>query len=77
MSCARDNVPILGWLILRGRCRGCGLPISTRYPGTETLVGLLFVGVFNVEAAIGPLDIVDRGMVLVGLRLSLELLSVA
>jgi 3-dehydroquinate dehydratase/shikimate dehydrogenase len=37
---ARDNVPIVGWLALRGRCRHCGLPISVRYPSIEGLVGL-------------------------------------
>ncbi|MDG3007701.1 prepilin peptidase [Paludisphaera mucosa] len=69
----RHNVPILGWLILGGRCRGCGLPISMRYPCTEALVGLISVGVFSIEAALSPVDIVDRGLVLVGLRLFLEL----
>lgn len=32
---ARDNVPVLGWLLLRGRCRDCGEPISVRYPLVE------------------------------------------
>jgi leader peptidase (prepilin peptidase)/N-methyltransferase len=36
----RDNVPILGWISLRGRCRFCSLPISRRYPIVESLVGL-------------------------------------
>lgn len=40
---ARDNVPVLTWLILRGRARCCGAPISPRYPLTELAVGLLFV----------------------------------
>ncbi len=34
-----DNVPILGWLWLRGRCGDCGPPISARYPLVEFLVG--------------------------------------
>jgi leader peptidase (prepilin peptidase)/N-methyltransferase len=38
----RDNIPVLSWLILRGRCRGCGAPISVRYPVIEGLTGLLF-----------------------------------
>jgi leader peptidase (prepilin peptidase)/N-methyltransferase len=46
---AGDNVPILGWLALRGECRACGLPISKRYPLIEALVGLLFVGLYVVD----------------------------
>ena len=37
---ARDNVPVLGWLALNGRCRTCRLPISYRYPIVESVVGL-------------------------------------
>lgn len=38
----RDNIPVLGWLILRGRCRYCKAPISAEYPLVEAAVGLLF-----------------------------------
>jgi leader peptidase (prepilin peptidase)/N-methyltransferase len=41
-----DNLPILGWLILRGKCRSCGLPISAMYPMIELLTGLLFVACY-------------------------------
>jgi leader peptidase (prepilin peptidase) / N-methyltransferase len=41
---AYDNVPIASWLVLRGRCRGCGAPISARYPLTEALLGALYAG---------------------------------
>ena len=34
-----DNLPVLSWLLLRGRCRGCALPISLRYPVVELLGG--------------------------------------
>jgi leader peptidase (prepilin peptidase)/N-methyltransferase len=39
----RDNIPVLSWLLLRGRCRDCGAPISARYPGVELLTGVLFL----------------------------------
>lgn len=48
---ARDNIPIFGWLWLRGRCRYCGLPISARYPLVESLVACMFA----LLAASGPL----------------------
>lgn len=38
----RDNVPVLSWLLLRGRCRNCGAPISARYPLVEGATGVLF-----------------------------------
>jgi leader peptidase (prepilin peptidase) / N-methyltransferase len=40
----RDNVPVVGWLILRGRCRTCREPISPRYILVELATALLFVG---------------------------------
>ncbi|MFI5347872.1 MAG: prepilin peptidase, partial [Elusimicrobiota bacterium] len=36
-----DNVPVLSWLLLRGRCRHCRKPISARYPAVEAATGLL------------------------------------
>jgi leader peptidase (prepilin peptidase)/N-methyltransferase len=41
-----ENIPILGWLRLRGRCRWCRQPISSRYPLVELLTALLFCLVF-------------------------------
>ena len=38
----RDNIPVLSWLMLRGKCRHCGVPISARYPIVELLTGALF-----------------------------------
>ena len=38
-----DNVPVLSWLVLRGRCRACGAPVSAEYPLTEGATALLFV----------------------------------
>ncbi|MFO0961134.1 MAG: prepilin peptidase [Isosphaeraceae bacterium] len=48
---ARDNWPILGWLLLGGRCRSCKEPISARYPSIEALVGLLFVAAYLADVA--------------------------
>jgi leader peptidase (prepilin peptidase) / N-methyltransferase len=58
---ARDNVPIVGWLALRGRCRHCAAPISPRYPLVEGLVGLLFVGAFLADVAARP-DVLQGGV---------------
>jgi leader peptidase (prepilin peptidase)/N-methyltransferase len=41
-----DNVPVLGWLALRGRCRSCGTAISARYPLVEAATAALAVAVF-------------------------------
>jgi leader peptidase (prepilin peptidase)/N-methyltransferase len=42
---ARDNVPVISWLALRGRCRGCHQPISARYPLVEAGTALAFLAV--------------------------------
>ena len=39
---ARHNVPVLGWLMLRGSCADCGEPISARYPLVEAATGIAF-----------------------------------
>ncbi|WP_426566854.1 prepilin peptidase [Angustibacter sp. McL0619] len=38
----RDNVPVLSWVLLRGRCRDCGHRISVRYPAVELATAILF-----------------------------------
>jgi leader peptidase (prepilin peptidase)/N-methyltransferase len=42
---AWENVPVLSFLLLRGRCHGCGAPISWRYPAVEAANGLLWLAV--------------------------------
>jgi leader peptidase (prepilin peptidase) / N-methyltransferase len=42
-----DNIPILSWLVLRGRCRHCQTPISPRYLFVELLTGLVFVACYG------------------------------
>jgi leader peptidase (prepilin peptidase) / N-methyltransferase len=44
-----DNVPVVSWLVLRGRCRHCGAPISPRYPVVELLTALVFAAVVLVR----------------------------
>lgn len=44
----RENLPVLGWLLLRGRCARCRTPISPQYVLVELLLGLLFVATFLV-----------------------------
>jgi leader peptidase (prepilin peptidase) / N-methyltransferase len=49
-----DNIPILSWLLLRGRCRSCSAVISPRYPLIEALTGALCVGaVLSHDSAAG------------------------
>ena len=43
-----ENVPVLGWLWLKGRCRHCKAPISVRYPLVEASTGVLFLLVFGM-----------------------------
>lgn len=41
-----DNIPVVSWLLLGGRCRKCKAPISAQYPAVELLTGLLFLGCY-------------------------------
>lgn len=57
---ARHNIPVLGWLILRGRCRACRGAISPRYPAVELAVGLLMAVPYLVAVALHAGDPWER-----------------
>jgi leader peptidase (prepilin peptidase) / N-methyltransferase len=67
-----DNVPVLGYLWLRGRCRACRAPISARYPAVELANGLLYLGLALVY---GPSWLVLVRMVLATALLVLALID--
>jgi leader peptidase (prepilin peptidase)/N-methyltransferase len=62
------NLPVLSWLILRGKCRACKQPISPRYLVIEVLTGLLFLGCYgHFGLTLAMLKCVVLGYLLLGL----------
>jgi len=62
------NVPVLSWVILRGKCRSCKAPISPRYLVIELLTGLLFLGCYtHFGLTLGMLKCTVLGYLLLGL----------
>lgn len=51
----RDNIPVISWILLRGRCRACREPISVRYPVGEASTALLFAGTVVVIGVVWTL----------------------
>ncbi|MDX6681448.1 MAG: leader peptidase (prepilin peptidase) / N-methyltransferase [Solirubrobacteraceae bacterium] len=65
-----DNVPLLSWMLLRGRCRGCKAAIAPRYPLIEGLTAILF-------AAVVAVHLHDTAMLVLGLVLVAFLVPIA
>lgn len=85
----KELIPLLSWVMQRGRCRGCGKPIHWQYPVVEALTGCLFLLVgwrygFGWETLVGltlvtfliPLSVIDLKTMLLPDRLTIPLLVV-
>ncbi len=65
-----DNIPVLGWIFLGGRCRSCKGRISMQYPLIELAVGLIWAGLFYLH---GPSPEALRGSLFVTILLGIAL----
>lgn len=63
-----DNIPVLSWILLGGKCRKCKAPISSRYAGVELLTGFFFaVSYFTEGFSLGALKLCVLSFLLIGL----------
>ena len=75
-NCARpinwsENIPVFGWLLLGGKCRGCNLPISVQYPAVELTVALGWVAcAFAFGPTLEALRVALFGTVLLGIAVT-------
>jgi leader peptidase (prepilin peptidase)/N-methyltransferase len=73
-----DNIPVLGWLILRGKARCCGAAVSPRYPLVEAIGGVLSLAILELLVLpLGPLTTVSRAAATYVADLALSLGMVA
>jgi leader peptidase (prepilin peptidase) / N-methyltransferase len=77
----RENLPIVSWIWLRGRCRNCASRISVRYPAVELITAALFISVVAVsfaslETAQSPVAAVELAMALVFFSTTLALAAI-
>ena len=71
-----DNIPILSWFILRGRCRDCGAPISPRYPIIEAVTSLAFAGIAALAVVGGvPWPLVPALLWFAGISIALTMID--
>jgi leader peptidase (prepilin peptidase)/N-methyltransferase len=69
---ARDNIPVVSWLLLRGRCRACGERISPEYPLVELATAALFAG---AAALVDPLYAASLGAPFLGIMLAIAVID--
>jgi leader peptidase (prepilin peptidase) / N-methyltransferase len=69
---ARDNIPVVSWLLLRGRCRACGEPISAEYPLVELATGVLFAA---AAALVEPLYAASLAAPFMGVMLAIGVID--
>lgn len=65
-----DNIPLVSWVVLRGRCRDCAAPISPRYPAVELGAGLLLLGLamfLGPRAALVPAGVFALSLLAIAL----------
>jgi leader peptidase (prepilin peptidase) / N-methyltransferase len=72
-----DNVPIVSWLVLGGKCRDCGQPISLRYPSVELTTALMFGILMAVEFAFHGENLPPRERIRISEMLSFSVTSEA
>lgn len=72
---ARDNVPVVSWLLLRGRCRDCHSGIPVRYPLVEAGTGLLFAGIAVRLHQVGQLSALGGCLVVAAAGVALALID--
>src|SRR5262245_3199570 len=68
----RHNVPVLSWLVLRGRCAACGERISVRYPLVEAATAALFVA---MAVRFGPVPVLPAYLYLVAVAVALAMID--
>ncbi|WP_019874615.1 prepilin peptidase [Sporichthya polymorpha] len=73
---ARDNIPVVSWLLLRGRCRDCAHPISARYPLVELGCAALF-GALTLRFGLSPILPALLFLAAIGLALAMIDLDVS